>query len=431
METRPTRLFLTVLPQNILVPSQQSLAFFSAGEAASVFQGYAGVVAGTVVRRWNGKGGGRRWGPVFQVTGAVSSGKIAGPVAGGTLQMFSGFETDLRETHSFVVLRLRRRLVLAVRSVYLVQAPPAPTPSAVSGRLPTFSMVQMHSFVVQLRAGSAGVRTGDAGHPSRDALVAQRHHSGGCQWHGRRTVSGAVAGSGQQARCERAEAGCCLDSDVLLSFRVENPSARVARVNTALHQNSHSTPARSLHDVARCFQSSLNSLGDGVVRGRGVCVLGETKSVSPSTRSGVRRSTVYESAHTQQTPLELHSETWAGLLRNQGRRFSVRWKSARGVLLQWLVLHVLIILLSHLGQGSIIRNMLGWSQLGKTAWSGVWLFRSAFQGENLFSSLAVAGDWERKGSYHTAWAVPCDSSCTCSYAYGRGPAIGPRTGERC
>ena len=48
-----------------------------------------------------------------------------------------------------------------------------------------------------------------------------------------------------------------------------------------------------------------------------------------------------------------------------------------------------------------------------------------------FSSLAVAGDWERKGSYHTACAVPCDSSCTCSYAYGQGPAIGPHTGERC
>ena len=39
-------------------------------------------MAGTVVRRWNGKGGGRRWGPVFQVAGAVSSGKVAGPVAG-------------------------------------------------------------------------------------------------------------------------------------------------------------------------------------------------------------------------------------------------------------------------------------------------------------------------------------------------------------
>ena len=48
-----------------------------------------------------------------------------------------------------------------------------------------------------------------------------------------------------------------------------------------------------------------------------------------------------------------------------------------------------------------------------------------------FSSLDVAGDWERKGSYHTAWAVPCDSSCTCSYSYGQGPATGPHTGERC
>ena len=42
-----------------------------------------------------------------------------------------------------------------------------------------------------------------------------------------------------------------------------------------------------------------------------------------------------------------------------------------------------------------------------------------------------AVDWVRKGSYHTAWAVPCGSSCTCSYAYGRGPAVGPNTGERC
>ena len=86
METRPKGLFLTVLPQNILFPSQQCLAFFSAGEPASVFTGTAGVVAGTdnfVVRRWNGKGGGRRWGPGVQSTGAVSSGKVLGPVAGG------------------------------------------------------------------------------------------------------------------------------------------------------------------------------------------------------------------------------------------------------------------------------------------------------------------------------------------------------------
>ena len=73
----------------------------------------------------------------------------------------------------------------------------------------------------------------------------------------------------------------------------------------------------------------------------------------------------------------------------------------------------------------------GWSLMEKTVRSGVWLFRGALGGENLFSFLDVAGDWEKKGSYHTAWTVPCDSSCTCSYAFGQGPAIGPHTGERC
>ena len=42
-----------------------------------------------------------------------------------------------------------------------------------------------------------------------------------------------------------------------------------------------------------------------------------------------------------------------------------------------------------------------------------------------------AVDWVKKGSCHTAWAVPCGSSCSCSYAYGRGPAIGPHAGGRC
>ena len=84
------------------------------------------------------------------------------------------------------------------------------------------------------------------------------------------------------------------------------------------------------------------------------------------------------------------------------------------------------------GPGRIIRNMLGWSLEEKNvAGSGVWLFRGALQGKNLFSSLDAIGDWVRKGSYHTAWAVPCDSLCTCSYSYGRGLAKGPHTGQRC
>ena len=83
------------------------------------------------------------------------------------------------------------------------------------------------------------------------------------------------------------------------------------------------------------------------------------------------------------------------------------------------------------GPGIVIRNMLGWSKLEKTERSGVWVFRGALQGENLFSLLDAAGDWVTKGSYHTAWAVPGDSSCSCSYLYGRGTAVGPQSGEWC
>ena len=37
----------------------------------------------------------------------------------------------------------------------------------------------------------------------------------------------------------------------------------------------------------------------------------------------------------------------------------------------------------------------------------------------------------KKGWCHTAWSVPSLSSCSCSYAYVQGPAIGPQTGEWC
>ena len=89
------------------------------------------------------------------------------------------------------------------------------------------------------------------------------------------------------------------------------------------------------------------------------------------------------------------------------------------MLFRWFVPYVLITLLGHLG----------WSQLEKTVWSGVWLFRGALPVENLFSSLDATGDWVKNGSYHTAWSVHPFSSC--SDACGHCPAIGPQTGERC
>ena len=152
-----------------------------------------------------------------------------------------------------------------------------------------------------------------------------------------RTVPHAGAGGVRavhSAQRAGAEAGSdSFDNFVAAFHPCESHAIRTDRVNVILHEqhsqnsqthNSHSTIARSLHGVhvARCVQNSSNSLGDGVVRGRGVCVPGVTKSLSTSTRSGVRRSAVYESAHTQQTPMKLHEETWAGLLTNQGLRSS-------------------------------------------------------------------------------------------------------------
>ena len=69
--------------------------------------------------------------------------------------------------------------------------------------------------------------------------------------------------------------------------------------------------------------------------------------------------------------------------------------------------------------------------MGKTDRSGLWLFRGALRGGDVFSSLLASCDWVKKGSYHTAWSVPPLSACSCSYAYGQGTAIRPQTGEWC
>ena len=70
----------------------------SAGEPASAFEGSTGVVAGTVLRRLNGNGGGRRWGPGVQSSsGAVSLKEVSGVHPGETdsgVFFCCGMETD-------------------------------------------------------------------------------------------------------------------------------------------------------------------------------------------------------------------------------------------------------------------------------------------------------------------------------------------------
>ena len=52
-------------------------------------------------------------------------------------------------------------------------------------------------------------------------------------------------------------------------------------------------------------------------------------------------------------------------------------------------------------------------------------------GNSAVFAFAALASWVKNGSFLTAWAVPPLSSCSCSYLYGRGTAIGPQTGERC
>ena len=128
--------------------------------------------------------------------------------------------------------------------------------------------------------------------------------------------------------------------------------------------------------------------------------------MSTCTRTGVRRPAVEKLASPQQASSKLHVETWAGLLKNQGPKIFRDEEIIPGCAVRVACPSCPDYYPEPPGPGIVIRNMLGWSSLEKTEGSGVWVFRGALQGENLFSLLDAAGDWVQKGSYHTAWGGP-------------------------
>ena len=163
---------------------------------------------------------------------------------------------------------------------------------------------------------------------------------------------------------------------------------------------------------------------------RGHCLRGGTKCTSSGSRDQVWLSDESKEYFSHQEPESLHVEAWADAQNLPQKGFQVQGVMARCASVSFPSCYSDLTSVLP-GPGSEIRRQFGWTQLEKTGRSGVWFFRGAFQGEDLFSSLAVSGDWVKKGSYHTAWSVPGDSSCSCSYMYGHGPAIGPHTGMRC
>ena len=227
-----------------------------------------------------------------------------------------------------------------------------------------------------------------------------------------------------------------------------SPSQRVHLVDSVVRlSSSHDT--HDMHgDMNSCGSvhgggvhgnsSGLHVNSCGAVGHKNSChvhaaeVRGGTKALSMSTRLGVRCPAVEKLASPQQAPGSLHGEVWASILLNQGSKIFREVEIVPGCAVTVACPSCPDHSPEPPGPGRTIRNMLGWSLEEKNVMgSGVWLFRSALQGKNLFSSLDACGDWVRKLSYHTAWAVPCDFLCTCSYSYGQGPAVGPFTGRRC
>ena len=191
--------------------------------------------------------------------------------------------------------------------------------------------------------------------------------------------------------------------------RVNSLGLHSARGNSGGHINSY-----------RCTSNSCGG------------VRGGTKPRSMSTRGQVGCPAVEKLASLlQQAPGSLHVETWAGRNENPSLPISKVVEILPGC--ADMVTCLLPPFFSSVspGPGREVRNGMGWSLMEKTARSGVWLFRGAFRESSAFFAFAEFANWVEKGSFLTAWAVPPLSSCSCSYLYGRGTAVGPQSGERC
>ena len=204
-----------------------------------------------------------------------------------------------------------------------------------------------------------------------------------------------------------------------------------ARVDGLLHagiQSVSACPNSLIRGHTECHGSSCGQLcsspNSRVVRGPGL---------RGGTKGQERQGAGEKLAFAQQLSGRVQVGTWAGgnkslnLRISQGKEIIARCAVSGSSPRTPFVTPVLP------GLGSDIRMKMGWKVLDKTRNSGVWFFRDAegWLGCEVWPMLMGAVVWVRKGSYHTAWAVSGGSLCTCSYAYGRGPAVGPHTGERC
>ena len=216
--------------------------------------------------------------------------------------------------------------------------------------------------------------------------------------------SGRGAGAGAESRLSAsAEARKCRDvSFSSLFVRCMSPSQRVAHVSDSVTRLL-TTPTRDMHinscgsmhgSVMHDNSSGMHVNSCGALGHKNSChvhaaeVRRGTKAPSMSTRLGVRCPAVEKLASPQQAPGSLHGEVWASILQNQGPKIFREVEIVPGCAVTVACPSCPDHSPEPPGPGRIIRNMLGWSLEEKNVvGSGVWLFRGALQGKNLFLPL--------------------------------------------
>ena len=177
------------------------------------------------------------------------------------------------------------------------------------------------------------------------------------------------------------------------------------------HGNSlrvgHDNSCTGVHAYSRGASTHGNSR---VSRGRDEP--GGTKTLSTSTLSEVWLPAVIETSPLQQSSESLHDEAWVGRVQSSSLRISKDAEIGPGCVVTVSRLPTPDFATSSPGCRCEVRRWMGWTPMGKTAWSWVWLFRGALRGGDVLSALLAAGDWVKKGSYHTVWSIPPLSLCS-------------------
>ena len=213
----------------------------------------------------------------------------------------------------------------------------------------------------------------------------------------------------------RSGVGCAHGEHVLHGARTNSCLVtHAARVNSFGLHSARGNSGRHINSY-RCTKNSCGG------------VRGGTKPVRMSTRCQVGRHAV-EKLASLQTPGRLHVETWAGRDGNPSLQISQVVEIMPGCADTVTRLHPSSLLFRVTLSGQRSAEWDGLVTGGEN--SQVWVWGALSESSAFFASAAYAS-WVQKGSFLTAWAVTPLSSCSCSYLYGRGTAVGPQSGEWC